>query len=122
MSATFICVEVCDDEGSQEVNFPAKWIICGTCRGNGKHSLRFGAITREDREENWDDESWDDYMAGNYDERCDDCSGSGKRLVIDEEACENNPKFQKHLENWRIGQESLREMEAIYAAERRMGA
>lgn len=65
-----------DDDEPAPDNSP--WIICPTCRGDGKHSLRFGAITQEDRERDWDPDSWDDYLSGAYDEVCTDCGGTGK--------------------------------------------
>lgn len=71
------------DEDENEIELPTKWAICGTCRGNGKHSLRIGAITQEDREQ-WSDDEFADYMAGGYDERCDDCE-DGKVKVVDQD-------------------------------------
>lgn len=71
------------DEDDNEIELPTKWAICGTCRGNGKHSLRLGAITQEDREQ-WSDDEFADYMAGFYDERCDDCE-DGKVKVVDQD-------------------------------------
>lgn len=75
-------VEMGDDEDTF-VEVPAKWIICSTCRGNGKHSHALGAITMEDRERDWDQDSWNDYMGGMYDRQCEVCEGDGKIAVID---------------------------------------
>ena len=81
-----LSIQVAIDEiehGADEdriVHLPAKYEICSTCRGTGGHSLRFGAITQRDREE-WDDDSFEAYMRGDYDEKCEDCEGSGKVLV-----------------------------------------
>lgn len=72
------------DADDNEVELPTKWAICGTCRGNGQHSLRLGAITQEDREQ-WSDDEFEDYMAGAYDEACDPCGGSGKIKVVDQD-------------------------------------
>lgn len=54
------------------------WMICPTCHGNGSHSLRFGAISMEDFERDWDPDEREDYMAGRYDETCGTCRGTGK--------------------------------------------
>lgn len=78
-------VEMGDDEDAF-VAVPAHWVICSTCRGNGKHSLRFGAITQSDIDRDWDPDSFHDYMSGAYDEACDPCNGTGKVLVINRDA------------------------------------
>lgn len=69
-----------------ETELPWKWAICGTCRGNGAHSLHLGAITQSDRDRDWDEESWNDYMAGRYDRECGDCE-DGKVRVVDRSRC-----------------------------------
>ena len=61
------------------------WAICDLCRGSGGHSNRFGAYSADEWNEH-DDEFRENYMSGRYDERCDDCNGSGKVLVLDEDA------------------------------------
>lgn len=78
-------IEHGDDE-DRSVNLPAKYEICSQCRGTGGHSLRFGAITQSDRDENWDEDSFAAYMRGDYDEKCEPCDGTGKVLVIDRDA------------------------------------
>ena len=62
-----IPVIYCDS--GEERELPWKYEICPTCNGKGSHSLRFGAITAADRED-WDDESFQDYVDGLYDEVC----------------------------------------------------
>lgn len=69
-----------DDQVEEDEPVPdtSPWIICPTCRGNGKHSLALGAITQEDRERDWDPDSWQDYLDGAYDQPCADCGATGK--------------------------------------------
>jgi hypothetical protein len=77
-----------DDDVEHETHLPGKWAICGTCRGNGKHSHDLGCITEEDRSRDWSPDEWEDYMNGAYDRQCEECGGSGKVVVIDEDECE----------------------------------
>lgn len=71
------------DDDDNEIELPTKWAICGTCRGNGKHSLRMGALTQDDIDEMGPD-SFEDYMAGHYDAVCEDCE-DGKVRVVDQD-------------------------------------
>lgn len=104
-----------DDDG--EIELPTRWAICKTCDGEGKHSRRFGAITAEDRYLNWDADSFQDYMDGHYDARCDDCEGEGKVKVADRSRM---TRAQIKAYDEQLADDA--EVEAIYAAERRMGA
>ena len=71
------------DDGDNEIELPTRWEICSTCHGEGKHSLRFGAITQSDIDNDWDPDSFDAYMRGDYDAACADCDGTGKVKVVD---------------------------------------
>lgn len=62
---------------------PTRWAICGTCAGNGASSAYLGAFTREQMDE--DPDFAEDYMQGVYDRPCDDCEGTGKVRVIDQD-------------------------------------
>src|SRR3954470_11668333 len=78
-----------DDEGLETtVTLPSRWEICDTCIGEGKHSRGVegdgGGITSSEWAE-WDAEERDTYVSGGYDRRCDDCQGSGKIKVVDED-------------------------------------
>lgn len=100
------------------IQLPAKYEICSTCRGTGGHSLRFGAITQRDREQ-WDDDSFDAYMNGDYDETCDDCEGTGKVLVVDRERVRTEAQklaLAQYDENARLDAEdaAVREAENRY--------
>lgn len=55
-----------------------KWEICDSCEGDGKSSAYLGSFTRDEFDEHFDAEEADDYFAGRYDRRCEDCDGSGK--------------------------------------------
>jgi hypothetical protein len=87
-----------DGEHQETDRLPAVWIICDTCSGNGAHSHHLGAITHEDRCNDWDEESWEEYMDGGYDRRCEDCKGTGKVLVVDETACPKD--LLKKYQSW----------------------
>lgn len=109
-------IEHGDDE-DRTVQLPAEWAICSHCRGNGGHSRRFGAITQRDREQ-WDDESFEAYMRGDYDETCEVCNGSGKVLTVNRDACrteEQKAALAQYDENARIDAE----LDAEQAAEMR---
>ena len=64
-----------DDGDTVCVEIPARWEICGTCSGEGKHSRALGAITEEDRDQYWSEDEFHDYMNGGYDSPCEDCKG-----------------------------------------------
>lgn len=70
-----------------EHKLPGKFAICSHCQGTGGSSAYLGAITESDRAE-WDDEEWESYMSGGYDRCCDQCSGTGKVAVVDEDRCD----------------------------------
>jgi hypothetical protein len=79
-----------------EIKIPCVWEICSTCRGDGKHSNRLGAITSEEWFNEWDYEEREAYLNGAYDKTCEDCDGSGK---VQKEQWESLPAdIQKILE------------------------
>ena len=62
-----------------------KWIICPTCKGEGKHvnpSIDANGITSSEMNE--DPEFMEDYFNGVYDIPCKECSGSGKVIETPE--------------------------------------
>lgn len=107
-----------EDEDGTEIELPTKWEICTVCRGNGQHAhaIDGNGITASEWAE-WDCEEREDYLRGNYDSVCDDCGGSGKVREVDEAAL--NPETLKLWIDW---SESIAQMRAEEAAERRMGA
>jgi hypothetical protein len=103
------------DDGT-EVTLPTRWVICPTCQGNGGHSHHVGCLTHDDFD-NWDREEIDNYFSGAYDRECSVCEGTGKIVEVDEARCDPLALWAYHLD-LRLE----REDEALYAAERCMGA
>ena len=101
-----------DGDTDAEIVLPSKWEICGTCSGNGKHSLRFGAITQEDRYADWDEDSFADYCEGHYDHRCGDCEGEGKVRVAD-----RSQMTRDQIHKWDAQVSDNYEIDAIQRAE-----
>ncbi len=109
-----------DDEGFEwEISLPAKFEVCGTCNGKGRHvnpSIDSHGITAEEWENDWDDESREDYFSGAYDVQCNECKGNRVSPVVDEQNA--NPV---HL-NWYYDLLSAhRDSEREAAYERKMG-
>lgn len=110
------------DEDDNEVvyDLPMHWEICGTCDGEGKHSLHLGAITMDEWDRDWSYEEQEDYMSGRYDRCCEDCRGTGKVQVVDWESLKReNPEAYEARMEWEREEADFR---AISEAERRMGA
>lgn len=105
------------------VAFPARWEVCGCCRGTG--TTTFGYSSRDQiawTQSEWaeeDPEFREDYMNGYYDKSCPECGGRTTVKVIDERC------FNKDQEKWY--QAYCKYMEAGYhcdmiaEAERRFG-
>lgn len=109
-----------DEETDTEVQLPLKWVICGCCRGEGKSSLYIGAITASDRMPGgeWEDpDDFEDYMNGEYDRHCDECDGTGKVQVVDEELLTEDQRRA-----WKADCDEEEQYQAAVRAERRMGA
>lgn len=100
--------------------FPAKWIICQCCAGNGVSSSYLGAYTASEWNDQ-DDEFRENYMRGSYDKRCDTCSGLGRVRVLDTRSVKgwrSKVLLKAYLEQ----QRDNHYIDAIEAAERRAGA
>tara|TARA_Y100000593_G_C4249652_1_gene306481 strand:+ start:231 stop:707 length:477 start_codon:yes stop_codon:yes gene_type:complete len=113
-----------EDEG--DVEFPAQWVICYDCNGNGTTYLGWAskdqpAFTREDFDYEGPD-FYQDYMSGQYDAQCPGCRGSGKIKEIDEGAIKPNTPLSFKLKQYLDDLDCQGQMNAVYAAERRMGA
>ena len=108
-----------NDEGEEvTVIFPSHWAICDCCRGNGTRvnpNVDGHGISRDEFDE--DPEFEEDYRSGVYDISCSECYGTGKVQVPDWEHAD--PKLVKEYESWC---RDIAEMNAIYRAERAMGA
>lgn len=113
-----------DNDGDEIfVELPAKYEVCPTCDGKGKHvnpSIDCGGLSGEDFAE--DPEFAENYFSGFYDVCCYECNG--KRVVpeIDEEACEKNNELKEALEAYYSEQQSLAEMDRISRMDRMNGA
>lgn len=106
-----------DDGVREHYTLPAMWALCDECGGEGSSSAYLGAITEEDREQNWSHDEWSDYVSGGYDKQCTVCKGEGKVLVVDERACTDKELLREYLEQ--LADEA--EYERTCAYERRMG-
>lgn len=115
-----VTVTVYTNRDGIEVQLPARWVICPHCQGSAKSSAYLGAFTASEWAEQ-DDDFKDDYMAGRYDRPCDPCSGLGRLQQVDAEAC-TGWRSRILLNAYRQQQRDSREIDAIHAAERRMGA
>lgn len=107
-----------EDDDGYEHDLPTKFEICPTCDGRGTHvnpSIDAQGLTGEDFAEDLDFE--EAYFAGRYDVPCYECEGRNVVPVVDESKCS-----AALLALWRADVESLAEMYAIEAAERRVGA
>lgn len=63
-------VLVCLEGDEAEFEVPAVYQVCETCDGKGSHvnpSIDAHGITAEEWSEEWDDESRQGYLAGDYD-------------------------------------------------------
>lgn len=94
----------------EPIPVPSKLEICGKCGGRGKHSLRFGAFSGDRlAEAREDEEFWEGYTSGAFDEPCDRCGGTGRVNVPDEQRC--SPELLAAIQEYD-------EEEADYRAER----
>lgn len=88
-----------DDDADVEfkVTLPAKFEVCGTCNGRGKHvnrNIDGNGLTAEDFAEDPDFE--EAYFRGDYDVPCEECNGARVVPVVDREQA--NPKLLKLYE------------------------
>lgn len=107
------------------VQFPARWAVCPACDGGGTDrgasvECDGGGFTGSE----WRDLDPDfrrDYLSGRYDRPCYTCKGRTTVLEIDEEAC-TGWRFRILLAEYRRQMADSAEIDAMHAAERRMGA
>ncbi len=66
-----------------------QWVICDTCRGEGKRDNPAFAngITSEEWANDWDEDEREGYLEGRYDVPCNDCNGAGRQQIPLISAC-----------------------------------
>jgi hypothetical protein len=97
---------------------PARWRVCDTCNGRGKHAnpdIDAHGLTSEDFDE--DPDFADDYFRGAYDVPCYGCGGRTTVLVPDGDSM---TQAQRDELRRRLQEEAAHYAEVL--AERRMGA
>ncbi len=114
-------VTIEDEEGeSSSHELPAKFEVCGTCEGRGRHvnpSIDSEGISAEQFAEDPDFE--ESYFAGHYDQTCVECDGLRVVPTIDLDHCSAE---EKAIAAEHADQESAAyDYETERAAERRMG-
>lgn len=108
------------EDGEECVHdFPAAYVVCATCCGEGSHvnrNIDGNGITSSEWAE-WDDEEKDHYMRGDYDVPCEECHGQRVTLEIDESVftAEDRRVFELYEER----QQSEAESRACERAEQR---
>lgn len=117
-----------NDDGEEiEGVLPAKFEVCGRCRGNGTHcnpSIDGHGITSDEwNGPDWDDDSRETYLRGGYDVTCESCGGLRVETVIDDEAIERGSEEVKALyATYCEIQEERADYESMCRMERMMGA
>ena len=107
--------EAISDERIERCSIREDWVICALCRGSGGHSNRFGAYSADEWNEQ-DEDFREDYLSGAYDANCEDCDGTGKVLMLDED--ELSDEARGYLNDYLQDQYEFHAMEQ---AERRAG-
>lgn len=119
-----ITLTIYGDRGEHFVTFPAKWAICPRCEGCGTDrgasvECDGGGFTASEWAEQ-DEDFRDDYIAGRYDQPCVPCKGLGRIEVPDQRHL--NRHQRKLLAEFVRQERDNAEIDAMQAAERRMGA
>ena len=110
-----------DDGEEYEAVLPAKFEVCPTCEGRGKHvnpGIDAHGLTQDDF--NDDPEFAESYFSGRYDVVCYECKGNNVVPVIDEAHLNDAQK-----EDLKLVDRKLEDLANYYRecdAERRMGA
>jgi hypothetical protein len=117
-------VETPEGDEEVEVKLPAKFEVCGMCRGKGTHvnpNIDGHGISEEEwNGPDWDQEEQEAYLSGRYDVQCYECHGMRVVKVVDWDHLNNvNPKLAKEYADYLDGEA---EHERMCEMERRMGA
>jgi len=124
---TSIIVPIYTNRDQIDVSFPACWAICPACEGNATTTRHIecdggGFTASEFAEACHEDEDFaEKYFGGAYDRPCPDCKGLGRIQVIDEDAV-TGWRERIFLRAFQAQERDSRAIDAIQAAERRMGA
>lgn len=105
MSAEKMVVTYLNDDGD-EIELPAKYEVCPTCRGKGTHvnpAIDGHGLTREDFDEDPDFE--EAYFRGDYNVPCEECKGTRVVLVPNEPQCDKKALGEYHDAQDRAAQE-----------------
>ena len=99
MSA-IIYVYLCAKTGD-ELCIPGKHEVCPRCSGTGKHdhpAFSNGITGEEFNGPDWDDESRESYIRGDYDVACSECQGERVVTVPNLKSCdkEERDSFRRH--------------------------
>lgn len=112
-----------DDECdyADSVEFPAVWVICSRCDGEGKHvnpAVDGHGITSEEWERDWDEDSREGYFSGRYDVRCEAGCNDGKVMVVDVDHL--GPELKAQYDRWQAQEDEAAQSRAEDAYTRRM--
>ena len=101
-----------------------KWLICECCKGEGsvENSAFHNGITSSEWSQMHSEEQ-DAYMAGEYNEPCQECKGTGKIQVADVSVMTFGEKRQYIIEQREAQEDFLinQEIDREIAAERAFG-
>ena len=100
-----------------------KFEVCGRCNGKGRHpnpSIDGNGISMEEFSQ--DPDFAEAYFSGAYDVTCEHCQGQRVMPDPDYDAIDRDPVLKPIFDQMEDMQASIDEMNAIYEAERRMGA
>ena len=97
---------------------PGKFEVCPECDGRGERALHGIAITGDEwNGPDWDDDSREAYVRGDYDTVCECCNGARVIVVLDRERA-----TPEQVAAYDGEQEAEADYRAWCAAERRLGA
>lgn len=113
--------DLAEAEARHQLELPARYDVCGRCEGKGTHwhEALSNGITQEDRDRDWDDDSWEWLMNGGMDVQCSECKGL--RVVPVPVDVVSSPEAQRALALYTAWMDDERDYRAMCEAERRMG-
>lgn len=85
---------------TEDMEIPAKYEVCGTCDGKGKHvnpAIDSNGLTQEDFDEQGPD-FMEDYFSGVYDVPCNECHGERVAPEVDWDRLDE--KSTKYVQDW----------------------